>query len=171
MGHEQRGQVLGGCDKAFHGQRNGSLYASPEFHSVSHLRWLTLRGHCTVTHSVPYVLIYFWKQHSGPKFGFFHSLKVFIFKTGKLFSPMTNTVFSLTAVTHKHHLTLSHERIMSYCKYFNKLHSRKWISSSVFTDRGIFFNSYELNTKTGYELNTKTGYKHLGSYTKKAQKK
>lgn len=68
-----------------------------------------------------------------------------------LFSPMTNTVFSLTAITHKHHLTLSHERIMSYCKYFNKLHSRKWISSSVFTNMGVFFNSYKWNTKIGYK--------------------
>lgn len=56
-----------------------------------------------------------------------------------LFSPMTNSVFSLTAITQKHHLTLSHERIMSYCKYFNKLHSRKWISSSVFTNMGVFW--------------------------------
>lgn len=39
MGHEQRGQVMGGCDKAIHRQRNGSLDPSPGYHALSHSRW------------------------------------------------------------------------------------------------------------------------------------
>lgn len=39
MGHEQCGQVTGGREKAFHGQRNGSLDPFPGYCALSHLRW------------------------------------------------------------------------------------------------------------------------------------
>lgn len=35
---EQCGQVMGGCDEAFHGQRNGSLDPSPACCALSHSR-------------------------------------------------------------------------------------------------------------------------------------
>lgn len=130
--------------------RSVSVWVPPGYHSLAQLEWHF--GHCSMTHSALYVLMYFWKQHSGPKFVLFPQPKGFHIQNSQvLFSAMTNSVFSLTAITHKHHLTLSHERIVSYCKYSNTLNSRKWISSSVFTDMGIFFNSYILNTKIGYK--------------------
>lgn len=38
-GHEQREQVTGGHDKAFQGQRSGSLDPSPGYCALSHSRW------------------------------------------------------------------------------------------------------------------------------------
>lgn len=137
---------------------------------VRFLSWLSylvplevsLRGHCESLWPIcSHILL---KTREWAKVWLFPQPKGFHIQNSQvLFSSVTNTVFSLTAITHKHHLTLSHEWTMSYCKYFNKLHRRKWISSSHLPIWGYF--------RTVTNEIQRLAINGVEAHTRKAQKK